>query len=330
MKSVSPGYISILLRRRLLAVTAALASAVAVTAAVSSPVRLPGPAELHYYATGGVHNTKSCVPAEKCIAQRNPGEPSDPQYPAAWTSEWTMYRIFNNADKFEPPYSSPPTGLTPADYEVSQGATYYDANYRPADGDGSGAMMEHYEKRCLPIFPIKNDFSCSFVSLGNKAYFLRYADRPSGTPSCCQFSLMNHAPRRDFIKHLPYDPARSANLGASVQAYAKFMGGPLFGYAFEKEARPDSYDKSAPAYRHPQSFFFSGYPGDPPNAPMVSQNYRNFRMESPDPRKTWEQVAQMCLPRPEWCCLFTGDCPGKEDGALQSAQPAQPQWNAIE
>lgn len=272
-------------------------------------------AERHVYPTGGVHNTKNCAPPANCIAKRIPGEPSDPLYPAAWTSQWTMYRVFNKADQFPPPYSSPPAGLSSADYEVSYGASYYDDNYRPADGDGTGTMMEHYDKSCLPIFPIKNNFSCSFISLGNKAYFLRYADRPEGTPACCQFSLMNHAPRRDFIKHLVYDPARSAHLGASLQAYARFMGGPLFGHAFEQEARPDFYDKSAPAYRHPQSFFFSGYPGGPANAPIVSQNYSNFSMKPPDPRTTWEQVAKVCLPRPEWCCLFKGDCPGKTQDA---------------
>jgi len=330
MKTGFPHYFAGRLRLPAGAVAALLLVSVGAAAARAVPVAAAGAKERHYYATGGVHNDKNCLPPDKCIAQRKPGEPSDPLYPATWTSEWVMYRVFKNADKFQPPYSSPPAGLVPADYEVSYGATYYDANYLPADGDGVGAMMEHYDKRCLPIFPIKNDFSCSFVSLGNKAYFLRYADRPSGTPACCQFSLMNHAPRRDFIKHLPYDPERSRHLGGSIQAYAKSMGGPLFGYAFEKEARRDSYDMSVAPYRHPQSFFFSGYPGDPPNAPIVSQNYLNFRMEPPDPRKTWEQVAQMCLPRPQWCCLFTGDCPENDAAAARSTPAPHQQWSDIQ
>ncbi|UOD29598.1 hypothetical protein INH39_30125 [Massilia violaceinigra] len=294
--------------------------------AATAPAAAQSPAERHVYPTGGVHNTKGCTPPSNCIAPRKPGEPADPLYPATWSSEWIMYRVFRNADRFPPPYASPPDGLTPSDYEVSHGATYYDANYRPRDGDGSGAMMEYYRKRCLPIFPMKNDFSCAFISLGNKAYFLRYADRPAGTPACCQFSLENHPPRRDFIKHLPYDAARSAHLGGSLQAYATGGAGPLFGYAFEKRARRDSYNKAAPAYRHPQSFYFSGFPGDPPNAPIVSQNYRNFRMQPPDPRTTWDQVARTCRPQPQWCCLFDGDCEGGESKAATSHQ----QWNGVQ
>ena len=105
------------------------------------------------------------------------------------------------------------------------------------------------------------------------------------------------------------------------------MGGPLLGYAFEKTARPDIYDRAAAPYRHPQSFFFSGEPTDPPDAPIVSQNYVNFRMQRPDPRQTWEQIAQMCTPRPQWCCLFRGDCPDKDAALPQSAHPDK-QWNA--
>lgn len=328
MKSACPGCLDLGPVKPILGLAAAL------LAACTSAGNPPGPrddaAERHYYNTGGVHNNKDCGPANNyCIAQRKPGEPSDPQFPQWWTSEWTMYRVFRNEDKYPPPYSSPPTGLTPADYEVSYGASYYDDSYVPADGDGRGAMMEYYDKRCLPIFPMKNDFSCSFVSLGNKAYFLRYSDRPPGTPACCQFSLMNHPPRRDFIKHLPYDAARSEHLGGTIQAYAQYMGGPLFGYAFEKTPTPDSYDPSAPPYRHPQSFFFSGDPGSPPDAPIVSQNYSNFRMQKPDPAKTWAQVPEMCTPRPEWCCLFTGDCPENEtEPSLRAARPGS-QWNKL-
>ena len=164
------------------------------------------PAARHSYYTGGVHNTVGCPLPGSCVYPRKPGEPSDPLFPEWWVSNWTMYRIYNQAaiQQYPPPYASPPAGMTEGqDYEKSYGASYYDASYVPADGDGRGAMMEHYEKRCLPIFPGSNQYSCSFVSLGNKAYFLRYADRPKGTPQCCQFSLDNHPPRRDFIKHLP-------------------------------------------------------------------------------------------------------------------------------
>jgi hypothetical protein len=47
----------------------------------------------------------------------------------------------------------------------------------------------------------------------------------------------------------------------------------MFGYGFMSKATPDRVDKSAKPYRHPQSFYFSGYPLAPANAPMVSQDY---------------------------------------------------------
>ncbi|UGA40144.1 hypothetical protein JOS77_12820 [Chromobacterium haemolyticum] len=184
------------------------------------------PAGRHSYYTGGVHNTVGCLLPGSCVYPRKPGEPSDPLFPEWWVSDWTMYRIFNQAaiKEYPPPYASPPAGMSEGqDYETSYGASYYDSSYVPADGDGRGAMMEHYEKRCLPIFPGSNHYSCSFVSLGNKAYFLRYADRPKGTPQCCQFSLDNHPPRRDFIKHLPYNAAQSTHLNGSVQAYSRVV-----------------------------------------------------------------------------------------------------------
>ena len=84
-------------------------------------------------------------------------------------------------------------------------------------------MMEFYDKYCLPIFPIKNNYTCAFVSLGNKAYFIRYSDRPIGTPECCQFSLRNHPPKPDFIKHLPYSAEDSSHVGGSLQAYSRIV-----------------------------------------------------------------------------------------------------------
>jgi hypothetical protein len=292
----------------------------------TSKAKADDPAARHLYYTGGVHNDLGCRPPAKCTYERSPGQPSDPQYPAWWTSEWTMYRVFKNYEKFPPPYGLPPAGLTSSDYEVSYGATYYDSTYVPADKDGEGAMMEFYEKRCLPIFPMSNHYTCAFVSLGNKAYFLRYDDRPPGTPRCCQFSLYNHPPRPDFIKHLPYNVDESSHLGGVLQAYSRVVPpGILFGYAFESTARPDTYDPAAPPYRHPQSFYFSGAPQNPPDAPIVSQNYTGFRMQRPDPRRTWDQVAELCPPKPEWCCLFASDCPT----AGLSAEPHVPSWSGL-
>ena len=137
-----------------------------------------GPYERHIYFNNGVHNNFQCPLPLSCVYERSADEPSDPWYPKWWISDWTMYRVYQNYEKYPPPYASPPEHLSPDDYEVSKGTSYYDSTYVPQDRDGYGAMMEHYEKRCLPIFPFENDYTCSFVSLGNKAYFLTYDDRP--------------------------------------------------------------------------------------------------------------------------------------------------------
>jgi hypothetical protein len=238
-----------------------------------------------------------------------------------------MYRVFQNYEKFPPPYDSPPQGLTPNDYEVSYGTTYYDSTYTPPDGDGTGAMMEHYEKRCLPIFPLDNQYTCSFVSLGNKAYFLRYDDKEKPT-SICLFSPHNHPPETDFIKHLPYNSTESAHLDNSLQAYSILLGEQqiLFGYAFDKNPTLDSVDPKAEKYRHPQSFYFSGYPETPPNAPIVSQNYTNFRMERPA-SEIWSKVAEIVPSNPGSCCLFGDEC--SDQKSKLSKDQLSPSWDAL-
>ncbi len=259
------------------------------------------------YETLGVHNPRGCEIPERCIGDRPEGSPSDPHFPLYWISNWTMYRVKTGYKQNPPPYSNPPATLKPSDYTVSYGTTYYDASYIPRDFDGYGAMMEHYEDYCLPIFPIKNNnYTCTFISLGNKAYFLTYPeDRPKNMPQCCSFSPWNHPPRQDFIKHLSYSEERSKHLFGTIQAYAEEVpAGPekiLFGYAFYKQATADDYVH--PPYRHPQSFYFSG-DTTKANAPIVSQNYTNFRFQKPDPRYTWDRVAQMCPTDPVDCQLF--------------------------
>lgn len=280
------------------------------------------------YNTKGVHSpclchgdacTDGCA-GDRCVEKRKPGTPPDPSYPPTWVSEWTMYRVFAGYEENLPPWASPPAGLTAGkDYEVSYGATYYDDTYVPADGDGTGAMMEHYEKRCLPIFPIDNTFTCSFISLGNNAYFLTYeADRPKDMPPCCMFSPYNHPPRPDFIKHLPYSAEDSAHLDDTLQAYRYVTPAPeniWFAYAFEK----DQYLDAGKKYLRPQSFYFSGYPQPPANAPFVSQTYSNFRIEKPDPKQTWDQVAATCPREPPACRLF--------DPIATTAGEAAPSWD---
>jgi hypothetical protein len=278
------------------------------------------------YATYGVHNPPADSPCANpsCIYVRAPNEPTDPRYPDYWSSNWTMYRVFNGYIEDPPPYDrAPPHALKPGrDYEVSKGATYYDSTWRGSGGEG--AMMEHYEARCLPIFPISNHFSCSFISLGDTAFFITYdKDRPTGMPPVCLFSPLNHPPRPDFISHLPYSPGDSARLGNRVQGYSFWLSGAngqpiqvgvspdrtkdraiMFGYAFDSRPTRDRVNRSIKPYRHPQSFFFSGYPLPPANAPIVSQNYTTFAVIKPDPKKTWDLVSKLDPKNLPACQLF--------------------------
>ena len=277
------------------------------------------------YATYGTHNPPSDSPCAdpSCVYVRKPGEPTDPHYPAYWSSHWNMYRVFNRYAEFPPPYDgAPPRPLkSGVDYQMSHGATYYDSTWRGPTGEG--AMMEHYDDWCLPIFPIGNHYTCSFISLGDVAFFVAGEGRPQWMPPVCLFSPLNHPPRRDFISHLPYSAGDSARLGNRVQGYSFWIDGKtgkpiqvgvspdrtkdgaiMFGYAFMTDPTPDRVDKNAPPYRHPQSFYFSGYPLAPANAPIVSQNYTDFAMIKPDPKETWELVRDLdpkTLPR---CQLF--------------------------
>ena len=287
-------------------------------------------AQNNVYPTYGVHNPPADSPCtfKSCVYARSPGEPTDPTYPKYWVSNWRMYRVFKRFAEFPPPYDgAPPDPLKEGqDYELSYGTTYYDNTWRGPTGEG--AMMEHYENRCLPIFPIPNDYSCSFISLGNIAFFVTYPqDRPKGMPPVCLFSPMNHPPRPDFIKHLPYAKGDSERLQGRVQGYSFWInsdgkpvqvgvspdrtekGDILFGYAFQSHPTPDRSDPAAAPYRHPQSFYFSGVynPQDPgmlPDAPIVSQNYTDFSMLKPDPAKTWNQVDKLDIKTLPECQLF--------------------------
>jgi hypothetical protein len=143
---------------------------------VPHPVAAHQPTDV--YSTYGAHNPPTDSPCadQGCVYTRKAGEPSNPRYPDYWTSHWTMYRISNPTllAKYPPPYDGiPPRRLKPrVDYEISRGETFFDNTWRGRSGEG--AMMEHYEKRCLPIIPISNHFTCSFISLGDTAFFVTY------------------------------------------------------------------------------------------------------------------------------------------------------------
>lgn len=315
------------------------------------------------YQTYGVHNAPEVSPCQRpnCRYARQPGQPADPLYPAYWTSNWTMYRVFGASyAAYPPPYQGkPPAGLKPVvDYETSYGATYYDSTWKGASGQG--AMMEHYDKRCLPIFPINNQFTCSFISLGEVAYFVTYPqDRPAGMPPVCLFSPSNHAPRRDFVSHLPYAADDSRRLGPGGQGYSFWVAvsdgkvlqagaaptlspdnAILFGYGFAP-AKPAGKGKPGGALQ-PSSFYFSGYPYPPPPgstppggppyfAPFVSQNYTDWKPVKPDPAKTWAQVAGLDVKTLPACQLFDPPSPPTPPsaGALSARSKRAPTWADI-
>jgi len=272
--------------------------------------------QINVYPTYGVHNPPRYSPCAcpDCLYDRGPGEPSDPLLPLFWTAKWTMYRVFGDYVNNPPPYDGkPPDTLKEGlDYQVSYGASYYDSTWRGPKGE-EGAMMEHYEEWSLPIFPRDNHFSSSFISLGDTAYFVTYSDRPKDLPPISVFSELNHPQRRDFIKHLPFSSGDSQRLGGRVQGYSFWTnpdpdkppiqvgaapdrtadGGILFGYAFNSAWEPDAAEESAAPYRHPHSFYFSGFPNSPANAPIVSQNFTEFAMIRPNPAETWDLVANL-------------------------------------
>jgi len=285
------------------------------------PLTRPG-----VFPTYGVHNPPEYSPCASpdCLYDREPGEPSDPLLPPFWTARWTMYRVFQNYENVLPPYDGrPPAPLVEGrDYQASHGFTCYDSTWRGPDGE-VGAMMEHYEGWSLPIFQMDNHFTSSFISLGDNAYFITYdEDRPRGLEPICTFSDLNHPPTRDFIKHLPYSSTDSAQLDGRIQGYSFWTnpdstkppiqvgaspdrtqeGAILFGYAFDGEWTPDAVDPHAAPYRHPHSFYFSGFPGSPPDAPIVSQHFDSFAMQRPDPAHTWDLVARLSGGAPPPAC----------------------------
>lgn len=289
------------------------------------------------YQTYGVHNAPSISPcaSSDCVYKRGFGEPADPIYPEFWVSNWYMYRVFNKYSEFPPPYDgAPPSGLMEgADYEKSTGTTYYDSTWTGPGGEG--AMMEHYENRCLPIFPISNKFTCSFISLGEVAFFVTYdKDRPAGMPPVCLFSKFNHPPKRDFIAHLPYAKSDSAQIGAGGQGYSFWISA-KDGKPVQTGVSPDRTDKQDIMFGYgfapregkimPQSFYFSGYPLPPANAPFVSQNYFDFKAVKPDPSETWDQVNKLNPASLPQCQLFNPPTNSKLAAEVKRA----PTWNDI-
>lgn len=289
------------------------------------------------YPTYGVHNPPGdspCAPPS-CVYARGPGEPADPHYPPYWQSRWTMYRVFQNYQRNMPPYDGrPPAPLVPGrDYQTSWGATYYDSTWRGPSGEG--AMMEHYENYCLPILRVSPNFTCSFISLGNTAFFVTYEqDRPAGMPPVCLFSPLNHPPRRDFIKHLPYAPGDSRQLGRGAQGYSFWISA-TSGAPVQTGASPDQTANEAILFGYafapvngrmqPSSFYFSGNAGPPAFAPIVSQNYTDWAPTRPDPARTWAQVSGLDPATLPACDIM----PNPQAALRASRERLSPTWSDI-
>lgn len=291
------------------------------------------------YQTYGVHNPPEDSPCQSpdCSYANQPGRPADPSYPPYWQSRWTMYKVTAGYETNPPPYNGkPPAGTT---YETSWGASYYDSTWTGKSGEG--AMMEYYDKRCLPIFPFTpNNFTCAFISLGDTAYFLTYPqDRPKGMPPVCLFSPLNHPPRRDFIKHLPWSKGDSDRLGIpGAQGYSFWVNGnpgPDAGKVMQIGASPDGTAKGWILFGYafaqvngamqPQSFYFSGFPGTPPDAPIVSQNYTDWQPTKPDPARTWNLVSGLDPAKLPACTVMDG--PTNAQGApLKAVGQRPPTW----
>ncbi|PVX30397.1 hypothetical protein DD559_14465 [Sphingomonas pokkalii] len=308
------------------------------SAAVGLAAVLSWPAAAQTYQTYGAHNPSEVSPCqvENCVYKRKKGDPADPLWPIYWQSDWTMYRVYGpDAGKYPPPYQGkPPAGAT---YQTSYGKTYYDSTW--VGKSGEGAMEERYDEYCLPIFPLDNHYSCKFISLGNVAYFIAGEGRPAWMPKICLFSGLNHPPRRDFISHLPYSKEDSARIGAGGQGYS-FWVSAQNGYVMQVGASADLTDKGGILFGYgfqansagqvmPQSFYFSGYPLAPANAPYVSQNYTNFSVTQPS-QDIWGEVAGIDPTTLPACQLFNPP-EAAPQGLTTSAAPAKraPTWGDI-
>ena len=138
-----------------------------------------------------------------------------------------------------------------------------------------------------------------------------------------------------FIKHLPYALGDSRQLGAGAQGYSFWVSGAT-GRPVQVGASPDQTGNQAILFGYafapkngrmePSSFYFSGYPLAPANAPVVSQNYTDWAPTRPDPRRTWDQVAGLDPRSLPACQLF--DPP--PNTRLLGATPARaPTWSHI-
>lgn len=175
---------------------------------------------------------------------------SPPLLSPSFSMNWFMYEFEGER---VPPFS---TILLP--YRISRGRTHYDWATRK--------MTEIYEDRCIDIFPSGNEFSCQFLSVREKTYFIRYAlGDLSKAESCCLWSKEPFwAPRPDVLLNMSFQQNKEINQEpADLWFYDIPLPGP-FGYA---TARNSS---------RPVAFWFPVIGG------WVQQNFSHYVSTRPD------------------------------------------------
>ena len=81
-----------------------------------------------------------------------------PSYPDILSMKWKMFEF---KSKGRPPFVE-----IPSDAKFILGETYYDVKKK--------MMTEIYHNKCIDIFPEGRNFSCQFLSVDSKTYFIRF------------------------------------------------------------------------------------------------------------------------------------------------------------
>ncbi|XP_074654631.1 uncharacterized protein LOC141908468 [Tubulanus polymorphus] len=162
----------------------------------------------------------------------------EPILPNRFKTNWTIY-YYPMEDPW-PPYQTAP----PAPHSMGRGYSVYD-NFLPA-------MAEVFFDECLPIFPVRNHWPCTFLNRGTTAYLISPDWAPLGP--CCIFGNPWHTPRPNFIHVVPFN--RTEVFHEKIVDWF-VLGGRYpapFGYGFYRQKL--SQGESIPA-----AFWFRGNEG---------------------------------------------------------------------
>lgn len=186
----------------------------------------------------------------------------------SFSMKWKMYEFQS--------VQSPPFFEIPSLHTVINGETHYHW--------GKKAMTEIYYNRCIDIFTSGNNFSCQFLSVGEKTFLIKskinHFDR-NKISSCC---LWSHgpfwAPRPDVLKNMLKDKQNSS-IWRKVDWYELNipLPGP-FGYGVDKLTG------------NPFAFWFPVISG------WVQQNFYDY--SEPVKDESYFEIPQECK-RPQLC-----------------------------